>query len=57
MLVLLGVHHWFRHGDQSVYPIAVLFLATFAGYAAGGVAYPAALLRRAAPGAPSAHLS
>jgi hypothetical protein len=40
MLVLLGVHHWFAMADQSVYPAAVLFFATFAGYAAGGLVYP-----------------
>lgn len=40
MLVLLGLHHWYAMANQSVYPIAVLFLATFAGYAAGGVVYP-----------------
>ena len=40
MIVLLGLHHWYAMANQSVYPIAVLFLATFAGYAAGGVVYP-----------------
>jgi hypothetical protein len=40
MLVLLGVHHWFAMADHSMYPVAVLFLATFGGYAAGGTIYP-----------------
>jgi hypothetical protein len=40
MLVLLGVHHWYAMANQSVYPVVVLLFATFAGYAAGGTAYP-----------------
>jgi hypothetical protein len=40
MLILLALHHWYAMANRSVYPVAVLFLTTSAGFAAGGTVYP-----------------
>lgn len=40
LLALLTLHHWYVATQKEVYSVLVLLLATVAGLAVGGTAYP-----------------